>query len=441
MPTVTRHPTEDIVVFGEHEPKVIDQIVRCVRAEDGARGVLAADGHFGYSAPIGANIAYREHVSPAAVGYDIGCGNLAVRTDLREDDLRPSLPAVMDRIFSEVSFGMGRSDGTAGDHPVIDRIRSAGVPMQRALAKTAAKQLGTVGAGNHYVDLFADENGDVWVGVHFGSRGFGHKTATHYLDVAARERGRPAKYEGGSGEMNAPPDLLRVGTAAGDEYLAAMRLAGDYAHAGREVVVAQVLGILGARSIDEVHNHHNFAWREEHGGEPYFVVRKGATPAFPGQRGFVGATMGEPAVILEGVDSDVSASALYSTVHGAGRAMSRTAAAGKSRKRWSCTNRDCDWVQPPRSAKPKQCPACGTTTLTKRWVREREGAIDWTATTEDLRARGIELRGANAEEAPGAYKRLDAVLAEHEGTIRVLHTLRPLGVAMAPGDVMDPYKD
>ncbi len=439
MPHVSRHPTEDIVVFGEHEPKVIDQMVRCVRAEDGARGVLAADGHFGYSAPIGANVAYREHVSPAAVGYDIGCGNLAVRTGVREDDLRPSLAAVMDRIYSEVPFGMGRSDGSARDHPVIDRIKTEGTRIQRGLAAVAAKQLGTVGAGNHYVDLFADEDGAVWVGVHFGSRGFGHKTATHYLDVAARERGRPAKYEGGGGEMEAPPDLLRVGSAAGDEYLAAMRLAGDYAHAGREVVVEQVLGVLGATAVESVHNHHNFAWREEHGGEAFHVVRKGATPAFPGQRGFVGATMGEPAVILEGVESELSASALYSTVHGAGRAMSRTAAAGKSRKRWACPNGD--WVQPPRSGKPKRCPACGEARLTKRWVREREGAIDWRATTEDLRARGIELRGANAEEAPGAYKRLDTVLAEHAGTVRVLHTLRPLGVAMAPGDVQDPYKD
>jgi len=439
MPTVTRHPTEDIVVFGDHEPKVIDQLIRCVRAEDGARGVLAADGHFGYSAPIGANVAYREHVSPAAVGYDIGCGNLAVRTDLREGDLRPALPAVMDRIFSEVSFGMGRNDGTARDHPVIDSIRTDGVRVQRELAKTAAQQLGTVGAGNHYVDLFADEAGDVWVGVHFGSRGFGHKTATHYLDVAARERGRPARNGGGRGEMEAPPDLLRIGTAAGDEYLAAMALAGDYAYAGREVVVEQVLGILGARSLESVHNHHNFAWREEHGGEAFSVVRKGATPAFPGQRGFVGATMGEPAVILEGIESELSASALYSTVHGAGRAMSRTAAAGRSRRRWACPNGD--WLQPPGSAKPKRCPACGETRLTKRWVREREGAIDWTATTEELRAQGIELRGANAEEAPGAYKRLEAVLAEHAGTVRILHTLRPLGVAMAPGDVQDPYKD
>ncbi|MDP9384825.1 MAG: RtcB family protein [Actinomycetota bacterium] len=439
MPRVSRHPTEDVVVFGEHEPKVIDQMVRCVRAEDGARGVLAADGHFGYSAPIGANVAYREHVSPAAVGYDIGCGNLAVRTDVREDDLRPSLAAIMDRIYREVPFGLGRSDGAARDHPVIDRIRTDGTRIQRGLASVAAKQLGTVGAGNHYVDLFADEGGDVWVGVHFGSRGFGHKTATHYLDVAARERGRPAKYEGGSGEMEVPPDLLRVGTAAGDEYLAAMRLAGEYAYAGREVVVAQVLEILGATGLERVHNHHNFAWREEHGGESYFVVRKGATPAFPGQRGFVGATMGEPSVILEGVDSKLSADALYSTVHGAGRAMSRTAAAGKSRKRWACPNGD--WVQPPRSGKPKRCPACGETRLAKRWVREREAAIDWAATTADLREKGIELRGANAEEAPGAYKRLDAVLAEHAGTVRILHTLRPLGIAMAPGDVHDPYKD
>jgi tRNA-splicing ligase RtcB len=120
-----------------------------------------------------------------------------------------------------------------------------------------------------------------------------------------------------------------------------MRLTGEYAYAGREVVSGQVLEILGAEPFGEpVHNHHNFAWQEEHGGESFWVVRKGATPAWPGQRGFVGATMGEPAVILEGVDGELAAGALHSTVHGAGRAMSLTAAAGKSRKRWTCLSRD-----------------------------------------------------------------------------------------------------
>ena len=440
--------TSDLTIFGEHEPRVVDQLARCVAQEEGALGVLCADAHLGYSAPIGGVVAYREHVSPAAVGYDIGCGNLAVATSVMARDLRPDLGRVMDRIFGEVSFGIGRRDGRAADHPVIDRIRRAEFAAQRKLAADAAKQLGTVGAGNHYVDLFEDETGRVWVGVHFGSRGFGHRTASGFLAMA---KGGSFTDRVREGEMEAAPDVLHVDSAVGQAYIAAMRLAGEYAYAGREVVVDQVLRILGAEVVGEpVHNHHNFAWPETHDGERFWVVRKGATPAFPGQKGFVGATMGEPAVILEGAPPPSwPAKALYSTVHGAGRAMSRTAAAGKSRRRWACLNRDCEWTQGPgepapargRGARSMRCPRCGHVGLAKRWVREAGGAIDWASVSTELRAKGIELRGANAEEAPGAYKRLSEVLAAHAGTVRILHTLRPLGVAMAPGDTRDPYKD
>lgn len=425
------------VIFGDHEAKVIQQLQNCIDREDGSLGVLCADGHFGYSAPIGGVVAYREHVSPACVGYDIGCGNMAVRTNVLAQDVS-DVAGIMDRVFAEVSFGMGRRDGHSADHSVIDRIREADFEPQRAFADDAAKQLGTVGAGNHYVDLFSDEDGRLWIGVHFGSRGFGHKTASGFLAIA---KGKRFEDRVGEDEMEAPPDVLRIDSDAGQSYIAAMRLAGEYAYAGREVVVQQVLGILGAQAVDTIHNHHNFAWQETHAGESFWVVRKGATPAFPGQRGFVGATMGEPAVILEGVESLTSVSALYSTVHGAGRAMSRTAAAGKQRKRWCCSNRDCDWLQAPRTQKPDKCPNCGNERLTKRWVRESEGAIDWQATLGDLAGKRIELRGANAEEAPGAYKRLSEVLAHHAGTVRILHTLEPLGVAMASGDTRDPFKD
>ena len=242
--------------------------------------------------------------------------------------------------------------------------------------------------------------------------------------------------------MESAPDVLPVDSELGAAYLSAMVLAGDYARAGREVVVEQVLGILGAREVESVHNHHNYAWRERHDGQHFFVVRKGATPAYPGQRGFVGATMGEPAVILEGTAAGEQA--LFSTVHGAGRAMSRTQAAGRSRRRWACGNPRCDWIQPPGSCRPRrECPTCGSSSkgFRRRLVRETAGVIDWPATVAELAHKGIELRGANAEEAPGAYKRLGEVLAEHGDTIRVVHTLTPLGVAMAPGDTPDPYKD
>lgn len=445
--------TSSMKIFGEHEQKVVAQLRRCVAQEEGSQGVLCADAHFGYSAPIGGVVAYREHLSPAAVGYDIGCGNLATATNIHATgEFKKALPGLMDRIYKEVSFGMGRRDGNAADHSVIDKIREAEFEPQRKLTSDAAKQLGTVGAGNHYVDLFADETDRVWIGVHFGSRGFGHRTASGFLAMA---KGRSFTDRVPEGEMEAAPDVLHIGGGLGQAYLRAMKLAGEYAYAGREVVVEQVREILGAEYFGEpVHNHHNYAWLEEHHGEDYYVVRKGATPAWPGQRGFVGGSMEDNAVILEGAASPESESALYSTVHGAGRAMSRTAAAGKSRKRWHCLNRDCDYVQGPGEAAPAgwagtggnrrmegECPTCGCDRLEKRWVVETRGAVDWAAVVGRMKAAGIELRGANAEEAPEAYKRLPEVLAYHAGTVKILHTLRPLGVAMASGDVKDAYKD
>jgi tRNA-splicing ligase RtcB (3'-phosphate/5'-hydroxy nucleic acid ligase) len=245
-----------IAIFGDHEQRVIDQLERCLAAEPGARGALCADGHLGYSAPIGGVMAYREHVSPSGVGYDIGCGNKAVRTDLLVDDVRPAVPGLMDRIFAEISFGVGRVNDEPVDHPVLDAIRDAPFAPQRRLHGLAAKQLGTVGAGNHYVDLFEDEDGWVWVGVHFGSRGFGHRTASGFLALA---QGLPFDARAREGEMDSPPVLFEVDSELGQAYISAMQLAGEYAYAGRDVVVRTVLDILGAEAMHEVHNHHNFA--------------------------------------------------------------------------------------------------------------------------------------------------------------------------------------
>ena len=444
--------TLPLAIYGDSDERTIAQIERCQAAEEGSRAVLCADSHLGYSQPIGAAIAYRDHISPSGVGYDIGCGNKAVKTSLKVFDIERSartakgnvksggIPAIMDEIVRRVSFGMGRNNDEPADHPVLDAIKTANFAPQRQLYDLAAKQLGTVGSGNHYVDLFSDEEGYLWIGVHFGSRGFGHKTASGFLALA---QGLKFEEHASEGEMDSPPIVFPTDSDLGQAYIEAMELAGAYAYAGRDVAVNTVLDILGAFAfVDyEVHNHHNFAWREEHDGEMWWVIRKGCTPAVPGQQGFVGSTMAEESVILEGTAS--AEAALFSTVHGAGRAMSRTEAKGKSRKRWSCCNRDCDWVQPPKTHKPEdgKCPACGNSKLTKRWVQESAGKVDWDAATADLAAKGIELRGAAADEAPGAYKRLDTVLAAQGDTIRILHRLRPIGVAMAGPDVHDPFKD
>jgi tRNA-splicing ligase RtcB len=365
------------------------------------------------------------------------CGNKAVRTPLRVQDV--PVAAVMDEIVRRVDFGVGRRSGEPVEAPVLDAIAAArGNPVRR-LERLARDQLGTVGGGNHYVDLFADEDGVLWVGVHFGSRGFGHRTASGFLALA---RGRGFDERVSEGGMDAPPVLLDVRTELGQSYLEAMELAGRYAYAGRDAVVDRVLEILGTRATVSVHNHHNFAWRERHFGRDLWVVRKGCTPAFPGQRGFVGGSMGDVSVILAGRDAPEAREALFSTVHGAGRVMSRTQAAGKMRRRtrWACSHPGCPTLV---ATARERCPEHPDARMTRTRVSERvsPGLIDWGATRAELAARGIELRGGGADEAPGVYKRLPEVLAAHGDTIEVLQTLRPLGVAMAGADVFDPYRD
>lgn len=390
--------------FGPVDERAREQLERC--ATNAVFAVLCADHHAGYSQPIGGAVAYTEHISPSGVGYDIGCGNKAVRTNLRASEV--DVAKVMDEITAQIGFGVGRPNPEPVEHPVLEKIKQAEFKPQRKMIQLAAVQLGTVGAGNHYVDLFEDEEGRLWIGVHFGSRGFGHRTASGFLALA---KGLEFDSKVPDGEMDAPPTLLSTRTDLGQAYIEAMHLAGEYAYAGRDVVVDKVLEILGAKAEEEVHNHHNFAWKEEHMGTEVWVVRKGCTPAFPGQKGFVGSTMGDISVILEGVDSEPSKEALYSTVHGAGRVMSRTQAAGKTR-----------WIK-------------GVPT------RVSKGVVDWDKVKGEMSTKGIELRGGAPDEAPEVYKSLDEVLGYHSETVKVLHRLRPIGVAMAGQDIIDPYKD
>jgi tRNA-splicing ligase RtcB (3'-phosphate/5'-hydroxy nucleic acid ligase) len=424
-----------IKTFGDVDQRSLDQLERCMAAGDAEFGVLCADHHPGYSQPIGGAVAYEGYVSPSGVGYDIGCGNKAALTELTVDDL--DVEKAMGEISRRISFGMGVPAQERVDHPVLDAIRDADFAPQRRLADLADKQLGTVGSGNHYVNLMADEEDRVWVGVHFGSRGFGHKTASGFLALA---QGLAFGEHAREGEMDSPPVLFEADSELGESYVSAMQLAGDYASAGRDVVVAKVLEILGTEALHEVHNHHNAAWREEHFGRSYWVIRKGCTPARPGQEGFVGGSMGDESVILEGVESPDNEQALYSTVHGAGRVMSRSQAAGRVRKRkaYACTMRDCTFVADAEGI----CPEHGKK-LRKVWIAEqvKPGLVDWPAVQARLREQGIVLVGGGADEAPEVYKRLPEVLAAHGDTVRVKHTLRPLGVAMAGRDTYDPYKD
>jgi tRNA-splicing ligase RtcB len=386
-----------LTIFGQHDAATLRQMETCLATGSAAAGVLCADGHLGYNHPIGGVVGYEDHISISGVGYDIACGNKAVRLDARYEQIAPRAEAILQDIARNVSFGMGRANREKVDDPLFesDLWRAAGVTDLKRLAR---EQLGTVGGGNHYVDLFYDDAGFVWIGVHFGSRGLGHKITTKYLKAAKA-----------SGDMLAPPALLLADSAAGQGYLAGIGLGGLYAYAGRDWVTETVRRIIGGRVTDEVHNHHNYCWRERHGGRDLWVVRKGATPAFPGQRGFVGGSMGDDAVILRGVEAPESRGALYSTVHGAGRVMSRTEAKGKTDRKSGRV------IRAPR--------------------------VDVDEMSAWLARKGVKVIGGDLDEAPQAYRRLPEVLAEHAGSVEVEHVLHPFGVVMAgPGD-LDPYKD
>lgn len=396
-------------VFGTHDENTLAQLAQV--AERARKVALMADGHLGYVMPIGGVAAYDNAVSVVGVGFDIACGNAAIRTDLALADL-PDLAALADEIAETVSFGMGRknrADDAPTDHPLFEEPAWEAVPAKhrQALHTKARQQLGTVGSGNHYVDVFADEEGTIWVGVHFGSRGFGHTVASNFLAV-----GQGKAWGDRAPEIEV---LLPLDQPTGQDYWALMELAGRYAYAGREWVARKVVSILGGQEVELVHNHHNFAWKETHEGEELVVVRKGATPAFPGQSGFIGGSMGDDAVIVRGTVSDdasvaeVQRQALFSTVHGAGRVMSRTAAAGKRHRK---TGR----VLSPGRVTPEMMNA---------WMAEK----------------GVVLRGGGLDESPQVYRRLPEVLAAQGATIEVLHTLRPLVVVMAGANEFDPYKD
>ena len=408
-----------MTIFGQHEELTLKQFEN-IRAQ-ARHAALMADGHLGYVMPIGGVAAYDNMVSVVGVGFDIACGNAAIRTNLTlasfGDDasaINATLSTLADEIAAMVSFGIGRknrADDAPVDHPLFNDAAWDAVPPKhrQALHDKARLQLGTVGSGNHYVDVFVDEMGFVWVGVHFGSRGFGHTIASSFLALG---QGKAWGERVPEAEV-----LLDLSGPIGHDYWELMNLAGAYAYAGREWVARKVVALLGGLELELVHNHHNFAWKETHHGEEVVVIRKGATPAFPGQLGFIGGSMGDDAVIVQGLAADrasaemiaLQESALYSTVHGAGRVMSRTAAAGK-RDRRSGRQLSRGAVSP---------------NMMRDWVREK----------------GVILRGGGVDESPHVYRRLPDVLSAQRGTVEVLHVLRPLIVVMAGDNEFDPYKD
>ena len=281
---------------------------------------LMADAHVGKGATIGSVIATKGAVIPAAVGVDLGCGMVALETSLTSADLPDDLAPLHARIAAAVPAGVGQGhdEATARAAELLDDDR---VDLTTNQERKAGTQLGSLGSGNHFVEVCLDERDRVWIVLHSGSRGIGNQLASAHIENA---KGLMRSY---FIEL-ADPDLayLVEGTPQFDAYIGAMLWSQDYARVNRDVmvdaVVAELEGFLGRPipPVQRINCHHNFCEREHHHGHNVWVTRKGAIRSRVGDLGVIPGSMGTRSYIVEGLGS---AASYESCSHGAGRRMSR----------------------------------------------------------------------------------------------------------------------
>lgn len=391
-------PVEYAVWGGDQiERSAISQMEQALRLPVAVAGALMPDAHVGYGLPIGGVLATHEAVIPYAVGVDIACRMrlsiypLSPHTiGQRRNDFRRAL-------IDRTRFGQRETweRGDFPEHPVLDDPAWKATRLLKSLQIRARQQLGTSGSGNHFVEwgvfrLYADDaqlqlkQGEYLALLsHSGSRSVGFKIANTFTDVAARER------IGLASEMRRLA-WLTLASEAGQEYWLSMELAGRFASANHQVIHRRVAGALGLKEVASVENHHNFAWRETlPDGAEVITHRKGATPAGSGTLGVIPGSMGDAGYVVRGRGAPNS---LNSASHGAGRRMSRHAAINSVSK------------------------------------GERDAY---------LRERGVTLLGGGLDEAPQAYKDIEAVIAAQTDLIDVLGKFTPRIVRMAdePGDI------
>lgn len=384
-------------VYGEIgadiEPPALAQLELALRLPIALRGALMPDAHPGYALPIGGVFAAYRAVAPAMVGVDIGCRMHLTIFDMPPDEWLRRRAELFAALRSVTLFGTGVARPRPADHAVLDDPAWGLTAQTRNLRAKAAAQLGTSGSGNHFAELVVGEllptsTGDPFATApalnvpqrfcglltHSGSRGVGHALATHYMRVAAHETAQRARVP----KMYEWLDLDRE---AGQEYWAAMELAGAYARANHEVIHAAFARLARLRELVVVQNHHNFAWRD---GDTV-IHRKGATPAEAGVLGVIPGSMATPSYLVAGRGQPA---ALNSASHGAGRRGSRTAA------RNSISMRDA-----------------------RTLLEQHDVLID----------------GLSVDEAPQAYKDIERVISLQvaAGLIEPLARMRPIAVIMA----------
>jgi tRNA-splicing ligase RtcB len=345
---------------------------------------LMPDAHLGKGATVGSVIPTLHAIIPAAVGVDIGCGMAAVRTQYHRDELRPGLAGLRTEIERVVPLSAGSYNTVLTDTAerrvaeLTAKADKAGFDPGR-YAGNWALQLGTLGSGNHFIEVTADENGAVWLFLHSGSRGVGNKIATHHIKVAqeAMKRWWIALPD---------PDLAYLPEGADEfwAYIRQLRWAQDFALANRDEMMDRVVDRFAefaggpVRELERVQCHHNYTEQETHFGKQVWLSRKGAINAAKGVPGLIPGSMGDASYVVVGRGNAV---ALNSSPHGAGRSYSRS----KARK---------------------------------------------TFTREQLRTAmaGIEYRDTDAflDEIPQAYKPIDVVMNDAADLVEIRHTLRQL---------------
>lgn len=354
------------------------------------------DVHLGKGATIGSVVPTVGAVIPAAVGVDIGCGMMAVKTSLRSDQLPDNLAGIRSAI--EAAVPHGRSSGRSRQAPKRDKGAWGDLPQdvvaawqtlqpgferlcdQHALLKNTnnVHHLGTLGTGNHFIEVCLDEHQDVWFMLHSGSRGVGNRIGTHFIEVAKKDMAR---------WLIQLPDrdlaYLPEGSEHFTQYVEAVQWAQEFARINREVMMARVIAAVRGEipvafeaQVQAVNCHHNYVSREHHYGENVLVTRKGAVRARKGELGIIPGSMGARSFIVRGLGNDES---FHSCSHGAGRVMSRTQA---------------------------------------KKVVSLDEHVAATAGVECRKDAGV------IDETPAAYKPIEQVMAAQSDLVEIMHTLR-----------------
>ena len=343
------------------------------------------DCHFGMGATVGSVIPTHRAIIPAAVGVDIGCGMIAVKTPLKREDLPDDLSDIRKAIEHQVPLSAGHYNRSVKKtaKPRIEQLEAKAAELDRLdfydkIDKNWRKQLGSLGSGNHFIEVVLDEEDYAWAFLHSGSRGVGNRIATHHIKIA---KALMEKWY-----VNLPDaDLayLVENTPEFDDYLADLDWAQEFALLNRAEMMERIIKLLQYRcgdfeEVERIECHHNFTKREHHFGQNILVSRKGAIEAREGQLGLIPGSMGTRSYVVRGKGN---ASSFNTAPHGAGRRLSR----GNARNTFTMEDFDRDMV-------------------------------------------GIEVNRSEAflDELPGAYKDIDLVMEQSADLVEILHTFRQI---------------